>query len=133
MGKLSRTRGKHFELRVARLLPSLLDAPVFRRTQRGDRQMLGDLIACDKCGMPDANCQWYIECRQRSQITPGMIRTWAREILRKARYVEHTWLCYGQHNGIVYAMCLDGYRDDWPLPPSYVLERGQHNYKEKTT
>ena len=75
MGKKSRTKGKAFELEVARLLWNMLGVRVQRNLEQYQTNGLGDLVGWDGV---------CIECKRRSKVTPGMIEDWWRETKSEA-------------------------------------------------
>jgi len=119
MGRISRQRGKLFELRCARLLPSLLEHDRFKRTGSRGTQPRGDIVPVDERGaiVPALADRWYIECRLRSRLSSGMIRRWIQEVLRAGHYAEHRWLLFAQLGGPVFALYCDlqSCDKDWPL------------------
>jgi hypothetical protein len=119
MGKISHDRGKRFERKCCRLLPSLLDHTHFKRTGSIGKQHRGDIVACDADGkdVPGLLDHWYIECKGHSALTANQIRQWAIDAAKAGHYAESTWLLFGQPRGPVYALHCDPFRrrTDWPI------------------
>ena len=95
-GRLSRNKGKRFERECRAVMAELVGWPHWKRTQRGDTQHYGDLVACDENGMEmvfhDKN-KYYIECRARATLSAKTIGVWFAEVTKAAaRAGKPNWL-----------------------------------------
>ena len=101
MAKISRQRGKAFELKCRKVIAVLTDHPDWERTQRGVTQKELDLIPVDWPG--DRPQPPLVECKTATRITKAVFRGWVADVVETAE--DRQWyLLWGQPQGPVYAL-----------------------------
>jgi len=107
IGRMSRNKGKRFERQCREMMHSITGWPYWKRTQRGDLQLEGDLVACtdDSGGVPISVFGYYVECKARASLSCGMIMSWYHEALSKKGRKEKVVLLCKQDRGVVLAVC----------------------------
>ncbi len=113
-GRASRNKGKRFERACREVMWDITGWQYWKRTQRGDKQWQGDLVACHENGTgltPLESVEggtYYVECRARGLLTAGIIAKWVDEVRDKAIDVSAAslWvLLCKQDRGPILAVC----------------------------
>ena len=106
IGRMSRNKGKRFELACRDIMADISGWRYWKRTQRGDAQTQGDLVP-DKGPHNEGNPWYYVECRARGELSLAVLKRWYLEVKAKSKAISSDYwvLLARQDRGPILAIC----------------------------